>query len=292
MLEPRIGEFTASDGYRHCYRQWPAAGDPRGRIVALHGIQSHSGWYEYSCRRLAMAGWEVWFLDRRGSGMNNRERGHAPNGGRLLEDVREFAEMARRTEPEVLPMVLMAVSWGGKLAAVTAARAAGLVDAVALLYPGILARIKPRWSQRLALRLAERMGSGQRLRPIPLRDPGMFTSSRAWQEFIRRDPLALHEVTVSFLNASLQLDELAVAAPPAITCPLLLMLAGADRIIDNAATEGWLTRVRGPVRSVVYPQAEHTLEFEACREQFVSDLLVWLESATSAGGKQTPPVTA
>lgn len=291
MSQPRIGEFTASDGYRHCYRRWSAEGNLRGQVVALHGIQSHSGWYAYSCRRLATAGWDVWFLDRRGSGMNERDRGHAPTADRLLRDVHEFLAMARGVGPGGLPLVLMGLSWGGKLAAATAAQQPGVVDAVALLYPGFLAQFKPAWSRRKLLHFVVWMEWGKRRVEIPLRDPALFTSSREWQDFIRHDPLALHETTVSFLNASLQLDEQVVSAAAAITCPVLLMLAGADRVTDNAATRDWLTQVRGPGRLIVYPEAEHTLEFEACREQFVLDLLNWLEIVARSGEKKTLPVS-
>ena len=58
-------------------------GTPRGYVVALHGIQSHSGWYEYSSGRMCEAGFEVRFLDRRGSGENTEDRGHAVHPDRL-----------------------------------------------------------------------------------------------------------------------------------------------------------------------------------------------------------------
>ncbi len=72
----------------------------RARVVCIHGIQSHGGWYEYSCRRLAEAGFEVFFLDRRGSGLNAQARGDAPNfRRRLIEDVAEFLEGRKKDSP-------------------------------------------------------------------------------------------------------------------------------------------------------------------------------------------------
>ncbi len=53
---------------------------PRGELVFIHGIQSHAGWYEYSCTRFSQAGYRVSFLDRRGAGMNAAARGDAPAG--------------------------------------------------------------------------------------------------------------------------------------------------------------------------------------------------------------------
>ena len=60
MIEVEHHEFAVSDGRRLAWQKWPsAAASGRGYVVALHGIQSHAGWYEYSSRRLAEAGFEV-----------------------------------------------------------------------------------------------------------------------------------------------------------------------------------------------------------------------------------------
>lgn len=86
---------------------------PRGIIVALHGIQSHSGWYTWSSEKLAAAGYDVYFADRRGSGLNGLQRGHADHGQRLLSDVRQLIQLAQHEHTDTsLPLTLMSVSWG------------------------------------------------------------------------------------------------------------------------------------------------------------------------------------
>ncbi len=104
----------------------PASGFVRGTILSLHGIQSHSGWYGRSSRRLADEGWEVWFLDRRGAGRSAGLRGHAPHWTRLVNDVRSVLQIIRLQTAG--PVFLQAVSWGGRLAAVVAERCPRLLD--------------------------------------------------------------------------------------------------------------------------------------------------------------------
>ena len=58
-------------------------------MLYLHGIQSHGGWFEGSACYLAEKGLHVLLPDRRGSGLNEAERGHARSAGRLLQDVVE-----------------------------------------------------------------------------------------------------------------------------------------------------------------------------------------------------------
>lgn len=282
MTAPSIQHFATSDGYQHHYRHWQPAGRPLGYVLALHGIQSHSGWYDYSSSRLCDAGYEVLFVDRRGSGLNQPERGHARHQDRLINDVLQLLVELRERRNEAaptVPVVMLGLSWGGKLAAIAAARRPELVDGLALLYPGIFSRFEANWWDHLRLSAARAAEQLDRQIPIPLDDPALFTSQPEWQRYIRNDELALTEVTVSFLLANRELDRIAREAGPDIRCPSLLMLAERDQIIDNATVRDWFDKLATQERTLVeYPNASHTLEFEADREQFVSDLLGWLET--------------
>ena len=266
--------FTAGDGYRWRYRRYAAVGPARADVVGLHGIQSHAGWYEHSCTRLAAAGYEVSFLDRRGSGVNEPARGDAPGFRRLLDDLAEFLR-DRRARNGGRRVILLAVSWGGKLAAALPRRHPGLFDALALLCPGFRPKVAPPLRRRLAI-LWARLLTPSRTFPIPLDDPELFTATPRWLEFLRRDPLALHRATARFLVASVRLDAYLRRAPRHVTAPTLLLLAGRDRIIDNARTRAFVERFAGPKEIIEYPEAHHTLEFEPDPERFLGDLLGWL----------------
>ena len=252
---------------------------PRGLIVALHGIQSHSGWYTWSSEKLAEAGYDVYFADRRGSGLNGLQRGHADHGQRLLSDVRQLIQLAQHEHTDTsLPLTLMSVSWGGKIAAALAATWPEEVDRLALLYPGLIPQLQPTWWQSLQLNLARHFDIRQKGIDIPLTDPALFTDVAEHQQFIAEDPLTLHRVTSGFLNAGRDLDRITQERCDRINQPTLLMLAGRDQVINNTAT-GQLAARFGTERQTVirYPAAQHTLEFELDRERFVSDLIAWLE---------------
>lgn len=280
--------YRASDGYPLFYRHWPPSGTPRGIIVAVHGIQSHSGWYRRSSAAYAAAGYEVFFLDRRGSGMNAKQRGHAAHELRLLADVRQFLSQlrwARRQQPR-LPVILMGVSWGGKLAATYAATYPEDIEALALLYPGLHSQLRPTWSQVWKLNWASGAGWGHATAPIPLNDPALFTDSLEWQEFIRRDELALQRVSVDFLRSNLHMSRLLEAGISAISCPTLMLLAGRDDIVDNVANRQSLARMAAAKTELIeYPTACHTLEFEPDSHPFIADVLRWLENLTAASVK-------
>jgi acylglycerol lipase len=283
MIEPSLREHVASDGYRLKFRHW-APVNPRGIVIALHGIQSHSGWYDYSSRRLADAGFAVYFPDRRGSGLNGFQRGHAAHAMRLVNDVRALRELAINetvvgtvNSNAQLPITILGISWGGKLAAVVAALFPQEFDRLALLYPGLVARIGPTWSQLLRLNLARTFEVVKHHIPIPLDDPALFTQVPEWQQFISHDPLALHAVSSSFLNAGRELDRELTTHCAKILQPTLLLLAENDSIIDNVAVRERVNRFgTHQLTTQVYPGARHTLEFEPNRDVVLADLIAWL----------------
>jgi alpha-beta hydrolase superfamily lysophospholipase len=270
--------FVTSDGYPCRYRRFVPDGQPRAHVVAIHGIQSHAGWYTHSCERLRQAGFAVSFLDRRGSGINMQDRGDAPSFRRLLEDLSEFLRTLDRSDQK--PVFLVAISWGGKMGVALQRYHPGLVDGLVLLCPGFFSKVRPPLRERLRIIWA-RLVAPRRYFAIPLNDPELFTAMPRWQQFLRDDPLALRHATARLLVESVRLDGyLKVFAKP-VTVPVLLMLAEHDRIIDNAATRRFVERFAAGNRQIIeYPGAHHTLEFEPDPEKFISDLIHWLKSHT------------
>jgi alpha-beta hydrolase superfamily lysophospholipase len=293
-----IETHTSSDGYRWRYRRYAPAGKPRAQVVCIHGIQSHGGWYEYSCTRLAQARFTVSFLDRRGSGLNEQDRGDAPGFRRLLDDLAEFLRVVRGLadeapardtnssppHPTSPPVFLAAISWGGKLAVALQRRHPGLVDGLALLCPGFYSRVKPSLGQRLRI-LGARLIKPRKLFPIPLNDPELFTATPKWQRFIQEDPLGLRQATARLLIESVRLDGYLRFVPQYVQVPVLLLLAEQDRIIKNEPTRRYVDRFATADKEVIeYPGAHHTLEFEPEPDRFISDLTNWFERRGAGRG--------
>ena len=308
-----VATFTASDGYHYYYRRYVPSAErasaPRAHVVCVHGIQSHAGWYEYSCTRLSQAGYLVSFLDRRGAGLNEQDRGDTPSYRRLIDDIAEFLTLDGGGETDALtlplsrsptlplslpptlplsqsdtpsassrlPVFLLAISWGGKLAVALQGQYPGHLDGLVLLCPGFFPRVGPSLGERLRIAWS-RLVSPQRLFPVPLQDAELFTFTPRWQQFIRDDPLSLRSATARFFAASVFLDRALRSVPRHVHVPVLLLLAGKDRVIDNHLTRCYVDQFASDDKEIIeYPQAAHTLEFEADPDPFVEDVRSWLD---------------
>lgn len=278
---PRIEFYTASDGRRLALRKWRSAvAPPVARVVFLHGITSHGGWYERSAEALSSAGCDVAFLDRRGSGLNGEQMGDVDNWQTLVDDVAAYM----RSQPDKLPpTILCGISWGGKLAAAVARRHPGLFAGVAFICPGLYSPFMPGLAKKLALAAPAPARLQQRRLRVPLRDPALFTEIPKWQSFIARDPLALRTITWRFAQADRQLTRYAREAATFLHVPTLLMLAGQDRIVDNRRMRDYFGRMPGQRKVIVeYTGAAHTLEFEPDPTQYIADLAGWVRGVAAA----------
>jgi acylglycerol lipase len=280
MSEPgmEVRTFVASDGYPLHVTLWRAAPQSAGgHVVILHGVQSHGGWYKRLGRSLASAGYEVSIPDRRGSGANQRERGHTPSARRLIQDLVDWLERIRNDQPD-LPIAVAGISWGGKLVVIAAAQKPELVDGVALICPGLHPRVGVTRRERLQIAWAFLTNRHKKF-PIPLSDPALFTANPDGQAFIAADPLGLHEATAGLLAASFFIDRWVKRAPARIRQPALLMLAGQDRIVNNAATFAYFQTLASTDRTVIeYLDGHHTLEFEPDPSRYALDLVNWFNA--------------
>lgn len=288
MLLPVIETIALPDGYAAAARWWRPA-DPRGAVLYFHGIQSHGGWYERSAGLLAAQGFTVLMPDRRGSGFNSAQRGHADSAPQLLADAKAALQTllrdmgqpnsstTRRPRPAALGAHVVGVSWGGKLGVALADAAGDKVRSLSLVAPGLFPKVDLTRTDKFRVALAM-LAERERMFDIPLNAPRLFTANPERIAFLDGDRLKLTQVSASFLLASRRLDRVVRRfSKSSWRGPIHLLLAGRDRIIDNEPTRRWYRSLPSPDRRLTeYPEAEHTIEFESDPAAFFHDLTTWL----------------
>ncbi|MFO0839898.1 MAG: alpha/beta fold hydrolase [Phycisphaerae bacterium] len=276
LAPPERLEIQHGDGYRAKARFWRSSKSRRAALY-LHGIQSHGGWYEWSASVLADCGHSVLMPDRRGSGLNMAERGDVRSGKRWVADVGEWADiLAGECGPRAVDVV--GVSWGGKLACEWARHADDRCGRLLLICPGIFPAVGVTRGEQVSIGLSALLAP-RRSYEIPLGDPALFTRSPEGRAFIAADQLKLTHATARMLVASTAMSASVGRMKRASLHPkTTLFLAENDRIIRNAPTRAWLERVAATPPNVrVFPDADHTLEFEPDPTHFERALQEWAE---------------
>ncbi len=272
-----VKEFAAADGPRLGCVEYTARDRPgRAAIVYLHGIESHAGWFDRVAQLLAVRGYNVYCLDRRGSGINGENRGfpsgHVDSYEILLSDIHTFIAPVRK---RYLRVYIAGLSWGGKLALAHAFAHPGDCDGLILITPGIKALAD------ISLPAKLKVVFGTFLRPRTLvKTPiavEMFTTTPRFIELIRTDPLRLEKVTARFLWQSLRLDRFIAKHTQRNRLPIQLFLAGRDRIIDNDGVVGLPARGKQErLEIIMYEDQTHSIQFDA-PERLAGDMIRWLQ---------------
>lgn len=285
MCDYHETHITLEDGYQAYARYWPA--DPCiAAAVHFHGIQSHCGWYADTARALRDAGVSVLQPDRRGSGHNQQARGHAASSDQLIDDARRCVLKLRElTGREKIHLI--GVSWGGKLVAALHATDASLAASLSLVAPGLFPIIDVSAAEKFKIGFSM-ISSPEKHFDIPLNDPELFTGDPRWIQFLRNDPLQIHQATAGFFLASRRMDRVVTRLPESAPVPLHLMLADQERIIDNQRTCQFVRKMLWPDRHITtYVNSRHTFEFGPDRDQFISDLTRWVRNPASFAAMAT-----
>ena len=275
------------DGHEAYARYWSGP-SKRGAVLYHHGIQSHCGWYETSAARLADAGYAVLQIDRRGSGRNPTDRGHAESAEQLIEDsLAARDELQRRSG--LADHHVVGVSWGGKLVVASYVHDPTGVRSLSLVTPGLFPKIGVSRGEMAKIGFAM-LYQPHQLFDIPLNDPELFTTTPKWQEFFRTDALTLRQCTAAFYLASRRMDKTVAKLLQARPMPIHLFVAGDERIIDNDKTTNFIRELHWPrCRITTYPAARHSLEFEADPRAYFDDLVGFIDDAQSVRESEPRP---
>jgi acylglycerol lipase len=282
--------YATADGGNLAYRAYRSPEIPADTaVVCLHGLEDHAGTFALAGARLSAAGYHVYTLDRRGSGINRENRafasGDAASADQLLADLDRFVASI---EPHYERVVLVGFAWGGRLALAYDLAHPGRLDGLVLVAPDLAARSAPGPGDRLRLLGAATLAPTSAMALVD--QPEHATADPVWRDYLQKDPLRLRQVTARLLVASDELEARIAREAPSRTTPTLLVLAGQDPLVDNAAAVRLLEQgTAGTLRVSDHPDLGHAIPLEASA-RLTDDIRVWLESFSEAGS--TPPRTA
>ncbi len=269
-IEPQIEWIKGSDAQQLACRVWRGQPD-LPVVVYLHGIEGHSQWFQNTASVLNQRGITVYAPDRRGSGLNSRDRGHLMSYKALLGDI-EIILRTVAAQHIGQAIFLIGNCWGGKPASVIASDSYKTTDlgklpalsGLVLTCPAIHTKVDFDWQTKLQIGYCCFKGDqhARKLLAIPI-EPYMFTNNPAYLEFIKKDPLRLLEATTKFYFEQFLLTQRAKRVAPDLKLPILLIQSGNDEIVNLSALDKWYANIKAINKSLrMFPDAAHSIDFD------------------------------
>jgi len=265
--------FTGRGGTRLHMRSWRPE-TPRAVVVICHGVNSHSGQYLWTGKRLAEAGFAAYAYDHRGRGRSEGPRFYIDDIRDYTEDLGTFIRLAKQREPG-REVYLLGHSAGGVTSCTWALdhqhEIAGFIcESFAFEVPApapVLAFV------RIVARIAPRLP----VLKLKMKD---FTRDPDALQALEADPLTLGEVqparTVSALLAA---TDRMRREFPTITLPLLILHGTADKATVPAGSE-FFHRTAGSLDKTLrlYEGHYHDLLNDLGKEDVIADVIRWIDA--------------
>lgn len=268
-------------------QRWEArGGEPRALLLVVHGLSEHSGRYAGLAVAVAEAGFETRAVDLYGHGRSPGPRGHVRDFDTDHLGAVDLLVMHAERERPGVPIFLLGHSLGGLIAArwaqtrVFASRLHGLILMAPFVAPAM--RV-PAW-KRAASRLLGRARPSFTL-PTGIRDSDVFRTEAEAERFAA-DDLVQRRISAGHWSAlTVERDRL-IAAAGKLRTPVLVLLAGEDRIVSLEAARAFAAQL--PSATVLeYEDGFHALHHDPVFPGMTSDLLAWAEARL----KNPPPET-
>ncbi len=270
------GWMSMPDGTALRTRAWRRGGDARARgcVLIVHGIGEHGGRYSHVAAALNEWGFDALAFDQFGHGESPGKRGTLTTSTRLLDDLAQVIDQVRTSVPDDEPLLLLAHSMGGVLAARFIAERIRPIDGLILSSPAIASGMKP-WQQVMANVLARIAPGFTIANGLPA---DAISHDAAEVAAYRADPLVHDRVSgrlARFVDAS---GAPVLAAASTWQVPTLLMFAGSDRLVDAEGSRRFAALApTDVVTTQEFPHHFHELFNETERAPVFDALKHWLD---------------
>ena len=277
QIDTQEAYFTTTDGMALFRRSIVPLEKAWARFGIFHGYGDHCGRYRHFMEWLAARGVACHALDFRGHGRSEGRRGYAKRWADYDDDAMTFLNLQAVQAQDDAPLFLLGHSNGGLILASTLLRRrpAGIAGCVfSAPYFAIKFTVPPHL--RLVAQVAN-VAMPHLLVTSKISHDGL-TADTEMQREDRVDPLNFQGATPRWYLSSLAEQREILPRAAEWDYPTLLLLGGADALVENAVANDFLQRANATDKTVrEYPGLRHELLRETRRDEIYADILRWLK---------------
>ncbi|WHZ03746.1 alpha/beta hydrolase [Neobacillus sp. YX16] len=267
------GTFTGVDGAELFYRIIEPLTAPKATVIIIHGHGDHSGGLHNISFSLVNEGYIVYTFDLRGHGKSSGKRGFIKSWDEYRGDLHEFRKLVSKKQPG-LPLYFIGHSMGGVIALEYAIDFSSGIAGVIAISPAISYEVTR--FERLGITIMGKLKpdlSINKSRKFQL----MMKNSAMAAKFYS-DSLRHNTITPGLGRGLIQGVSRVLNKAPLITMPFLLQYGLRDKITPPTKLGSFFKHVSSKDKQLIeYPAAKHRPFDGAGKEQFLSDMITWLD---------------
>jgi lysophospholipase len=254
----------------------------RAVVLLVHGAGEHCGRYQWLASEWQRRRYAVLGTDLPGLGKSGGRRGHIDSFDDYLRVVDRLVRRAEELYPSI-PHILFGHSMGGLIAVrylQTRPDHGTRLAATVLSSPCLeLALSVPRFKAKMA-------GLLDRIWPRLVQPNGIVATDVSRSLDVVRDyhadPLLVRHVSVRWFMELQRAMTAAMAKPSQFSVPILILQAGADKLVSPAATQRFAEQLKAPRKKfILFEQCYHELFNEPERELVFKEMAQWLEEVVT-----------
>jgi acylglycerol lipase len=266
--------FVSFDGARLGLNVWPAKGETKAVLAALHGMNDYAHGFHALAPYLAEHGVTVYAIDQRGFGRSPNQ-GVWPGEDLMIADAAALEQAVRSAHPGAL-FAFAGESMGGAVAIRAAAEGRIHPDRLILIAPAVWGWKNMPQAYRVALWVAAHTRPAQIVTPPKnlkiVASDNIKVLRENW-----KDPLFLKKTRVDAVYGLVSLMQRASDSVTALPPNTLYLYGAKDQIIPAKATFKAVRQLPKTVRTIYYPQGYHMLTRDLQGAVVWSDILAFID---------------
>lgn len=270
-------DFLTADGASLPLRQWMPLHEPRALLIALHGFNDYSHFFEQPANYFSSQGIACFAYDQRGFG-NTSKRGLWAGSRTYSEDLLTLIGLLKQRYPN-RPVYLLGESMGGAVIINAISKMAKPpVDGIILSAPALWARSTMPWYQTSLLwTLAHSVPwltlTGESVQVMPSDNIAMLRA-------LGRDPWVIKGTRVETVYGLTDLMDEAFNSASSLSGNTLLLYGEKDEIIPKEPTylfvKQWLATDKAKKTVAIYPNGYHMLLRDLHALTAWQDIVAWI----------------
>lgn len=269
---PSEETVEGKDGNAIFFRCWRPEGPPSALVVICHGVNSHSGQYDWTARQLVGNGFAVYALDLRGRGKSSGQRFYVGDIEEYVGDLATLIDLAKTREPG-LKVFLLGHSAGGVVSCVYTLEHQDRIDG--LICESFAFRVP---APGVVLSVIKGLSHvAPHLRVLKLHNEDFSRDPEAVRA-LNADPLIAGEVQPAGTVAALvRADERLEKSFGQITLPVLIMHGTVDKATVPSGSAFFYDHAGSPDKTLkLYQGHYHDLLNDYGKEDVLRDTTQWI----------------